>query len=344
MVVIIGQVSREYTGREAFQEIDQVATIGGSPSGRPNLGTETRSPAPRGDPARASGRPGPVFLSVPEDLLDEAGAPGLRVDGGDRVPLERRTRTSGRDPAARQRATTSDPRRCRRAARPNRPTSSCSRRSSRCRWSRRGAGRTSSQRASAVSGDGRSRFRRDRHPRPSAPTDARDGSRLNQIRVTSTTRAGDGSTGARRPRACATPASPGRPCRPGGYPCFLRAANERLAGGVLDAAVKIGRPPIRSSNRVGRREQRRRRRMGRTRGAPGEHREDAAPRPRDDTIITTEPAISAPGPRAAFASAARHLPRPDVRRHGLRTPGRDHRIAHPEIAPRSPSPATAAPR
>ena len=73
MFAIVGQVERAHRGHEAFQEIDQVATIGG-------LAKWAAEPAEAGDvPAVLAealrqvggGRPGPVLLSFPEDLLDE---------------------------------------------------------------------------------------------------------------------------------------------------------------------------------------------------------------------------------------------------------------------------------
>ena len=73
MFAVVGQVERAFSGREAFQEIDQVATVGGLA----NWAVEPRSaadvPAALGEAIRAAlgDRPGPVLLSLPEDLLDE---------------------------------------------------------------------------------------------------------------------------------------------------------------------------------------------------------------------------------------------------------------------------------
>ena len=83
MFAIVGQVERAHRGHEAFQEIDQVGTIGG-------LAKWAAEPASPEDVAPAmaeairqalTGRPGPVLLSLPEDLLDLP-APDARVDGG----------------------------------------------------------------------------------------------------------------------------------------------------------------------------------------------------------------------------------------------------------------------
>jgi acetolactate synthase-1/2/3 large subunit len=73
MIVAIGQVERSLRGREAFQEVDVVATFGG-------LAKWAAEPRTPDDAARIAteairrangGRPGPVVLSLAEDLLDE---------------------------------------------------------------------------------------------------------------------------------------------------------------------------------------------------------------------------------------------------------------------------------
>jgi acetolactate synthase I/II/III large subunit len=73
MFALIGQVDRPFRGREAFQEIDQAATIGGLASYAAEVTSIEDLPATLGQAVRAAigGRPGPAFLSVPEDLLDE---------------------------------------------------------------------------------------------------------------------------------------------------------------------------------------------------------------------------------------------------------------------------------
>ncbi len=82
MFVAVGQVERALRGREAFQEIDQVATIGGLAkwAGEPE---DVGSVAPTVAEAvrqALGGRPGPVLLSLPEDLLDEAMPADAQVD------------------------------------------------------------------------------------------------------------------------------------------------------------------------------------------------------------------------------------------------------------------------
>jgi acetolactate synthase-1/2/3 large subunit len=73
MIVAIGQVERAMIGREAFQEIDLVATIGALAKWAAEPRSAADVPADVGEAIRqaVSGRPGPALLSLPEDLLDE---------------------------------------------------------------------------------------------------------------------------------------------------------------------------------------------------------------------------------------------------------------------------------
>ena len=82
MFAIVGQVERPFRGREAFQEIDQVATIGGLASHAVELIDVADIPRQVGDAVRAAlaGRPGPAYLSIPEDLLDEEIPAGIGLD------------------------------------------------------------------------------------------------------------------------------------------------------------------------------------------------------------------------------------------------------------------------
>ncbi len=89
MFALVGQVERAHRGHEAFQEIDQVATIGGLAKWAAEP-TDAESVAPLlGEAIRQalSGRPGPVLLSLPEDLLDEVAPQDAHVDGGRPAPL-----------------------------------------------------------------------------------------------------------------------------------------------------------------------------------------------------------------------------------------------------------------
>jgi acetolactate synthase-1/2/3 large subunit len=82
MFVLVGQVERPLRGREAFQEIDQAATIGGLAVHAAELSDLEALPAIVGEAVRAAtaGRPGPAFLAVPEDLIDETVPAGMTPD------------------------------------------------------------------------------------------------------------------------------------------------------------------------------------------------------------------------------------------------------------------------
>ena len=73
MFVAVGQVERALLGREAFQEIDQVATLGGLAkwAAEPHAADEIADTMAEAVRQALGGRPGPVLLSLPEDLLDE---------------------------------------------------------------------------------------------------------------------------------------------------------------------------------------------------------------------------------------------------------------------------------
>ena len=74
VVAILGQVRREVQGREAFQEMDLVRTF----ESLVKWAGEAREPGDvvalgeRAVATATNGRPGPVLLSIPEDLLDVA--------------------------------------------------------------------------------------------------------------------------------------------------------------------------------------------------------------------------------------------------------------------------------
>lgn len=78
----VGQVERAYRGREAFQEIDQVSTLGGLAK----WAAEPRSVAELPEVISAAvrealgGRPGPVLLSLAEDLLDQTMPEDARIE------------------------------------------------------------------------------------------------------------------------------------------------------------------------------------------------------------------------------------------------------------------------
>ncbi len=70
---VIGQVERAFLGREAFQEIDQVATLGGLAkwAAEPHDAAGVAVTVSEAIRQALGGRPGPVVLALPEDLLDE---------------------------------------------------------------------------------------------------------------------------------------------------------------------------------------------------------------------------------------------------------------------------------
>jgi acetolactate synthase-1/2/3 large subunit len=73
MIALAGQVNRSFAGREAFQEVDLVAAM------RPLSKWAVQIPAAdraaeimaKAVATATSGRPGPVFVSVPQDVCDE---------------------------------------------------------------------------------------------------------------------------------------------------------------------------------------------------------------------------------------------------------------------------------
>ena len=73
MFAIAGQVERGLRGREAFQEVDQVESIGrlAKWSAEPDSTDAVATAVGEAVRQALGGRPGPVHLSLPEDLLDE---------------------------------------------------------------------------------------------------------------------------------------------------------------------------------------------------------------------------------------------------------------------------------
>jgi acetolactate synthase-1/2/3 large subunit len=89
MFAIVGQVERTHRGHEAFQEIDQVATIGGLAKWAAEPDTPEAVAPAMGEAIRQAlgGRPGPVLLSFPEDVLDLPAPPDAKVDGSRPGPV-----------------------------------------------------------------------------------------------------------------------------------------------------------------------------------------------------------------------------------------------------------------
>jgi acetolactate synthase-1/2/3 large subunit len=90
MFAVAGQVVRAFRGREAFQEADLATSIGGLAKWAGELIDPTAAPEMFANAAHAAiaGRPGPVFLSIPEDVFEET-VETMAVPPGLRGPLER---------------------------------------------------------------------------------------------------------------------------------------------------------------------------------------------------------------------------------------------------------------
>jgi acetolactate synthase-1/2/3 large subunit len=82
LFAVVGQVERPFLGREAFQEIDQVATLGGLAkwAAEPRSASDIVQLMPEAIGQAIGGRPGPAFLSLPEDLLDETMPEDARLE------------------------------------------------------------------------------------------------------------------------------------------------------------------------------------------------------------------------------------------------------------------------
>ncbi len=90
MFVLVGQVQRAFRGREAFQEVDQVDSFGrlAKWAAEPHSVEEVPGVVSRAIAEALGGRPGPVLLSLPEDLLDEH-VPADRAPDVGRPPVPR---------------------------------------------------------------------------------------------------------------------------------------------------------------------------------------------------------------------------------------------------------------
>jgi acetolactate synthase I/II/III large subunit len=82
MFVLVGQVERQFRGREAFQEVDQVGSFGrlAKWSAEPRDPAEVATALAEAVGQALGGRPGPVLLSLSEDLLDEEVPADVTVD------------------------------------------------------------------------------------------------------------------------------------------------------------------------------------------------------------------------------------------------------------------------
>lgn len=84
MILFVGQVPRRHLGRIAFQELDYTAVFGSMAKWTAQVEEPVRIPelVARAFVAATRGRPGPVVLALPEDVLAE------ETDAGDAAPLE----------------------------------------------------------------------------------------------------------------------------------------------------------------------------------------------------------------------------------------------------------------
>jgi acetolactate synthase I/II/III large subunit len=73
MLALAGQVSRAFTGREAFQEADLVAAMSPMTKWAAQIPSASKAPEflAKALSIATTGRPGPVFLAVPQDVCDE---------------------------------------------------------------------------------------------------------------------------------------------------------------------------------------------------------------------------------------------------------------------------------
>ena len=126
LILLVGQVASDQEEREAFQEIDYRRMFGPMAKWVAQIDRTDRIPefVARAYATACSGRPGPVVLALPEDMLaresDAADAPPFRVGAG----RTRRATTSSalRDLLAAGRAAARDHRRRRLDGAGDRPT------------------------------------------------------------------------------------------------------------------------------------------------------------------------------------------------------------------------------
>jgi acetolactate synthase-1/2/3 large subunit len=84
LILFVGQIAREFRGREAFQELDYRAVFGSIAKWVTEIDDPARMPEliSRAFHTATSGRPGPVVIALPEDMLVE------RVIAADAPPCE----------------------------------------------------------------------------------------------------------------------------------------------------------------------------------------------------------------------------------------------------------------
>ena len=92
LVLLVGQIARDQRGRDAFQEVDYVQTFSHMVKWVAEIDSAERVPEmlSRAWHTAMSGRPGPVMLVLPEDMLREAAQPSpmQRVEVADPAPSD----------------------------------------------------------------------------------------------------------------------------------------------------------------------------------------------------------------------------------------------------------------
>jgi len=92
MILFIGQIARGYSGRDAFQEVDYRQMFGGIAKRVETIEDAERIPEilSRAWHVALSGRPGPVVIALPEDMLRDAvtAPPARRVEVAEAAPSE----------------------------------------------------------------------------------------------------------------------------------------------------------------------------------------------------------------------------------------------------------------
>ncbi len=92
MILFVGQIAREHTGRDAFQEVDYRQMFGGIAKRVEQIEDAARIPEiiSRAWHVAMSGRPGPVVIALPEDMLRDAvnAPPARRVEVAEAAPSE----------------------------------------------------------------------------------------------------------------------------------------------------------------------------------------------------------------------------------------------------------------
>lgn len=88
LVVLLGDVQRSHSGREAFQESDLVARFGGLTKWATRIVDPASASVQLGEglAAMRSGRPGPVLFALPEDVLVEPGPARARLNVAPTAP------------------------------------------------------------------------------------------------------------------------------------------------------------------------------------------------------------------------------------------------------------------